>query len=424
MGVRELSPRPLAAAVTAAACLIAAGCFGDDDDASVTPLPRAVCAPLVQGNAAPDVIVVSDLPLRGALSPSTKAMAGAVRATVAAHGFRAGRHSIGFQSCDDSSAEEGNFTPGRCAASMRAYGENRAVVGVVGPFNSDCARAQIAIANEAPDGPLAMISHANTRTGLTRPAAGAAADEPERYYPRKLRNYARLPAPEADQVAEDVRLAKRLGARSMFVLDDDEEYGIQLARDFRALAPGLGVRVAGSAVWGEGEATWKRAARKAAASKADGVYVSGIWQAKGVEMVGELRRALGNRALLIAPDGFASLPKDTFASMGGLWVTVPGLPPERYPPSARAVERRFGPGQINSLGPAYAAQATEVMLDAIGRSDGSRADVTRKLLATDMRSSVLGPVRFDEGGDLVGAPISIYRVARRELRLHDVEVPP
>ena len=59
----------------------------------------------------------------------------------------------------------------------------------------------------------------------------------------------------------------------------------------------------------------------------------------------------------------------------------------------------------------YAAQAAEVLLAAIARSDGSRAGVTRAVAATQLGSGLLGPIRFDRG-DLEGAPITILRVTR------------
>ena len=51
----------------------------------------------------------------------------------------------------------------------------------------------------------------------------------------------------------------------------------------------------------------------------------------------------------------------------------------------------------------YAAQAAEVALDAIGRSDGSRRSVAQALRSTDMRDTALGRVAFDARGDLRGA---------------------
>ena len=57
----------------------------------------------------------------------------------------------------------------------------------------------------------------------------------------------------------------------------------------------------------------------------------------------------------------------------------------------------------------YAAQATEVALDAIARSNGSRRSVGRSLLATRLAETALGPIAFDARGDLQGAPIAVVR---------------
>jgi ABC-type branched-subunit amino acid transport system substrate-binding protein len=54
--------------------------------------------------------------------------------------------------------------------------------------------------------------------------------------------------------------------------------------------------------------------------------------------------------------------------------------------------------------------ATEVVLDAIARSDGTRASVSRALLRTRLRDTPIGPVRFDRDGDLVGPAVTIMRV--------------
>ena len=59
---------------------------------------------------------------------------------------------------------------------------------------------------------------------------------------------------------------------------------------------------------------------------------------------------------------------------------------------------------------AYAAQATETMLDAIAGSDGTRASVARRLLAANARRSFVGAVSFDANGDPSKVPIAIYRV--------------
>ncbi len=58
----------------------------------------------------------------------------------------------------------------------------------------------------------------------------------------------------------------------------------------------------------------------------------------------------------------------------------------------------------------YAAQATEILLEAIARPDGTRSSVTRELLRTRVEDGILGDTRFDENGDLVEGPVTIFRI--------------
>ena len=48
----------------------------------------------------------------------------------------------------------------------------------------------------------------------------------------------------------------------------------------------------------------------------------------------------------------------------------------------------------------FAAQAAEVVLAAIARSDGTRAAVLRELRASRVRDGILGTFRFDGNGDI------------------------
>ncbi len=50
------------------------------------------------------------------------------------------------------------------------------------------------------------------------------------------------------------------------------------------------------------------------------------------------------------------------------------------------------------------------MLDAIARSDGSRASVLDKLFSTRIRGGLLGDFAFDERGDITESPVTIMRV--------------
>jgi len=412
---RWLSATVLGLAVAAAGC---------GSEGEIQAMPSSICSPIAQGKAAPEILVVSDLPLRGAFRPTTTQMVRAIRQAVERRGYRAGGHALGYQSCDDSSADEGNFTPGRCAANMRGYVANPDVVGVIGPFNSLCAQFEIPIANRAPDGPLAMISPSNTRTGLTREGPGTASGEPGRYYPRGVRNYVRIVASDDAQATALAMVGQNAGARRLFILDDaDEGYAVPLARSVRAAARRLRLPLAGTASYDPRRRRFGDVARRVKRSGADAVAIIGLWQAGGLALVADLRAVLGERVSLSATDGFASLPPREAAVAQGLLVTAAGLPPERMRPNGRAIVRRLGAGQLPGLGPPYAAQAAEVLLDAIAASDGTRASVTRRLLEATVDGSVLGPIRFDANGDIVAKPVSVYRVTRQGLALDDVVTP-
>ena len=93
----------------------------------------ADCNPVVfAGTGQPDALVVSDLPLQGTLRADTLPMAQAVALTLKRHQFRAGRFSVGYQSCDDSTAEAGFSDDQRCRRNPRAYAADPRVVGIIG----------------------------------------------------------------------------------------------------------------------------------------------------------------------------------------------------------------------------------------------------------------------------------------------------
>ena len=57
-----------------------------------------------------------------------------------------------------------------------------------------------------------------------------------------------------------------------------------------------------------------------------------------------------------------------------------------------------------------AAQATETVLAAIARSDGTRASVLDELQNTREQDSILGDFAFDPYGDITPAQFTVLRV--------------
>ena len=120
----------------------------------------------------------------------------------------------------------------------------------------------------------------------------------------------------------------------------------------------------------------------------------------------------------MGPSGLTGVPQLVSGSRGaalGMYLSFPGVLLEGLPPAgARWVERfrkTQGGAQIDPSA-VYAAQATEVLLDAIARSDGTRASVVKELFTTRMTDSLLGSFGFDANGDISESPVTIVRVQR------------
>jgi hypothetical protein len=51
-----------------------------------------------------------------------------------------------------------------------------------------------------------------------------------------------------------------------------------------------------------------------------------------------------------------------------------------------------------------------VLLDAISRSDGSRASVVDELFKTEVENGILGSFRFDRNGDIDPAAVGFFKI--------------
>jgi branched-chain amino acid transport system substrate-binding protein len=388
-------------------------------------LPASSCAPVeFQGNGEPRFLIASDLPFQGQSSfAETLQMSDAVRFVLARHHFRAGRYSIGYQSCDDSIASTGTYDPGRCRANAEAFAATPKVIGVVGGYNSGCVEAQLPVLARARAGPLALIGTASTYVGLTHTAPGTAAGEPQEYEPGGRRSFVRVVVADDVQGAADAILAKRLGVARLFVLHDQDVYGFGIAASVRHAARKVGVRVVGFGGWDPHAHTYRALASKVAHARADGVFLGGsVDISNGPSVVKDLRAVLGHRVQILLPDGFS--PLAAFAHLAGpaaegITMTLPGPAPERLRGEGHRFVVQFGQalGRPVEFYSGAAAQATEVLLAAIGRSNGSRASVTRQVFKATVRNGILGHFSFDRKGDTTAGSVTVYRVVDGRARI-------
>src|SRR5262249_52823173 len=131
-----------------------------------------------------------------------------------------------------------------------------------------------------------------------------------------------------------------------------------------------------------------------------------------------LRAVLPRAARIIGCDGLlpvSLLFEQAGPAAKGTLIAISGLTPERLPAAGRAFMRAFGatqPGGRVDIASVYAAQAAEVMIAAIARSDGTRASVRDQLLRVRQDQGLLGPLAFQASGDAVPSPVTIVRADR------------
>jgi branched-chain amino acid transport system substrate-binding protein len=387
--------------------------------AGIRPFPPSTCDRVLGGEGESDLLVVSDLPLKGDFRIITRQMSQAIAFVLRERGFRAGRFRVAYQSCDDSVARTGLYDDVKCAANARAYAQNADVVGVIGTFQSPCAIAAVPVLNRAPGGPLAMISPSNSFVGLTRSGPGIDPSLPAALYPTGRRNYLRVHPTEDLQGAALALFARDRGRRQVYVLDDgDPGYGALLATGFETAARRLGLTVVGRDSWDPQASDYAELVRRVARSGANAILVSGLIDTNAPRLIRDLRDRLGRSVDLLAPDGLT--PLTTFVERAGraglgVYVSQAGVITERLPAAgARFVERfrKAQSGVVIAPAAVYAAQAAEVLLDAIAHSDGTRPSIIEELFEIRVREGLLGSFGFDDNGDITESPVTIVRVVR------------
>jgi branched-chain amino acid transport system substrate-binding protein len=250
---------------------------GGTSKKQASPLPASSCAPLVyKGSGTAKFLIASDLPRQGAQRSQSTQMTKAVQFVLSSAKWKAGNYTIAYQDCDDSTAQAGKWDSAKCSANGNAYARNKDLIGVIGTFNSGCAEIIVPILNRAPGGPVGMVSPANTYTGLTTTGPGTAPGEPGKYYPTGKRNYARVVAQDQYQGAADAMLAKRLGVKSVYILNDKEAYGLGVASNMRNSLKKLGIKVTGFAAFDPKASDYTALATKIKGTGAGALFFGGL----------------------------------------------------------------------------------------------------------------------------------------------------
>jgi ABC-type branched-subunit amino acid transport system substrate-binding protein/outer membrane protein assembly factor BamB len=410
------APQAIAAGAGSAWVSVAGGTTEDS-------LAISSCGRVISGTDTPDVLIASDLPLQGPESGVQRAVENAMRFTLERRRFKAGEFSVGYQSCDVSTPQTGGFEFRKCAANAAAFAHAEKLVALLGPWSSFCGQVQIPILNRAPGGPVAVVSPTATHPGLTRggPLADAGGlgikGEPEVYYPTGVQNFFRVVPREDLQGVAGAMFAKRLGLRRVFVVTQGDFHRAEHAEPFRRTASRLGREVVGFVEVDPEAEDFDRLASRVANARPDGVYLAAFWFEGGGQVLQALRERLGARVPIMATDQFIPI-RSMLEGLGpaarGLYVTATDVPPAArdLTPSAERFARDFGALTAPDAYLLPAAQAADVVMRAIARSEGTRSSVLRQLRNTSVKGGLLGDFHFDRG-DITPAEIPIFRVTGR-----------
>ena len=351
-----------------------------------------------------------DLPVSGAdASTGIPTRNGAVLAIEEA----SAKGGVAFSAYDLDDAVQGAHDPGQGAQNVRQFVADAAVLGMIGPFNSSVAAAEIPITNDAG---LTQISPAATNPTLTK---GDAAKRLRTSHP-DVNAFFRVCTTDDKQGAAGAQFARKFGFSKAFIVDDNETYGKGLADIFEQSFKTDGGTVIGHEHLTKGQTDYKALLTKAHALHPDVIFYGGTTSTGG----GLLRKQMADAGLgavaYIGGDGIsdAEFIRTAGDAADGTYYTVAAPETSKLPTAktfVAAYQKRWnapvGPYSAN----AYAAAEIEIaaIRKAIKANNGAlptRAAVLANVAATSSFASPIGTLGFDRSGDTTNGILSLYKV--------------
>ena len=367
-----------------------------------------VAGTITSADAATKTLVISsDLPLQGSAFDSNDSTNKAIELYLKSVGYKAGKYTVSFKKYDNATAAAGSWDAAKCAANAQGHVANKAEVAVMGTYNSGCAKIIVPVLNQDPKGPMLMVSNANTNPGLTKAWNPG---EPDVYYPNGVRNYARVCTTDDNQGSAAAQFAKSIGIKKVYVLNDTQTYGQGVAQAFTTEAKKIGLTVlsdgAAGAGWDAKQSDYTALFRKIKALAPDMVYVGGIFDNNGGQLVKDKVAVLGDntKVAFMGPDGFTGYPDlNKMPEAQGMYLSFAGLSTDLLlandPKGAGATfvksyKKTYKKDPVGSY-PLYGVAAVQVILAAIAKSDGTRKGVNNAVfsgsgISIPAKQSVLG----------------------------------
>ncbi len=312
-------------------------------------------------------------------------------------------------------AVNGVHNPQQGASNAQAFIADNDVIAMVGPFNSNVARAIMPIMNDAN---VAHISPSNTNEKLTKPEFG----ETTTYRPTGIITYFRvcttddIQGPAAANYAFD-----KLGAKSVYILDDQEAYGKGISDNFEKQFKSKGGTILGHDGVPKGTTDFGTIVPKVAATNPALVFYGGT-TSNGVGLFRKQMKDKMANVPLMGGDGIVEqqMADDAGDNSTGVYGTVAAVNAETLP-EAKAFLTNYK-ARFNANVGSYSAngyEAANIIIAAIkakaskwkdGNQVSNREAVRAAVAATKDFKGVTGSTSFDANGDTTNKYISIYKI--------------
>ena len=402
------------------ACGLAA--CGTSVNPTIATVPDPGAGPL--SGCSGSITVASDLPTSGddaAIGGGTeKGVQLAISEARASHLF--GNCDLEYIALNDASRATGKHDPAQGARNIRQLADNPAVLGVVGPYNTGVAVAELPISNKAQ---LVQISPSATDPGLTIVGSDPDIDT------RSLRPSGRITFYRliSNDIVQGHVIAgfaySTLELRSVYVLDDQETYGVDLAnyfdRDFTELG---GTILKRTSLPGDTR-DFRPALTEAKSLGAGAVFFGGV-ASNGSGLVSAQMQSLGLKATFLGGGG--SVEPEYFmdggvsGDDGNNQAYASSAPFGADLASARSFNavytRTFSQQPVSRS--AYGYDSMNILLDAIRQvilsgggthpSDPAafRTAVAKQVGREDWKGTI-GETRFNPQGDTLNPAYAVYR---------------
>jgi len=381
----------------------------------------SACSSTPQGGGGNTIKIGTELPMSGAETANGEPTANGVKLAIKQSNAKKEitGYTLDINVQDD--AVNGAHDPQQGATNMHTLVADTSVAGVVGPFNSSVAQSEIPISNA---GGLLQCSPANTNTGLTYPP-DALQYRPNN--PTKI-NYIRLAAPDsiqgpagADYVFNDLK------AKTVYILDDTETFGVGVGDSFAAQFKKDGGTITKRDSAPKSTTDYTPLFTAAAAAKPDAVYLAGTTPTGMGLALKQARTVAGFETIpFMGPDGVADLgPGGTT----GATITVAGAAAHDVHGTVAGIHdlpsgstfvadytAEFGkaPGAYSAIAYACAQVIIAGIKSAVaaGKTDPAalrEAVRANSVAAGNKFDTVIGPVSFDKNGDITTPYMSFYK---------------